>query len=321
METAADCVAASDPETPRRVKALTFSIIIPSYNEGNDVRLSIESALSQKYENKEIIVVDDSEDRTPAIIEEYLERGVKLLRGPGKGCCGARNAGMMRASGDVVVLLNADVVLPADFLDRLAIHYHAGADYVLVESRVLNDERPLARFLELQHRYESEKSGASVEWTEGFSCRRQAALAVGLIPGDFSIRFCRDVVLGKNLGAAGFRKVIDPSIVVTHRTTETFGEYWRVRQARGRFAILLQGCLWRYSVGFLLLKVCAKDFVRVVKVLSVLPSARTICRITRQSQEPLNDLSAVVYGYFSQMLAVTVGEWKGLAILVRRGSV
>src|SRR3990172_2437151 len=96
-------------------EALTFSIIIPSYNEGDDVRLSIESALGQKYPHKEIIVVDDSNDDTPRIIEEYLDRGVKLVPGPGKGCCGARNEGMMLARGDVVVLLNADVVLPADF--------------------------------------------------------------------------------------------------------------------------------------------------------------------------------------------------------------
>ncbi|MEK7568282.1 MAG: glycosyltransferase family 2 protein, partial [Patescibacteria group bacterium] len=52
-----------------------FSIIIPSYNEGDDIRLSIDSAIKQDYQNKEIIVVDDSSDNTPEIIKEYADKG------------------------------------------------------------------------------------------------------------------------------------------------------------------------------------------------------------------------------------------------------
>src|SRR6478609_8642752 len=109
---------------------MTFSIIIPSYNEGEDIRLSIESALAQTVKPLEILVVDDSADNTPAIIREYESRGVRLVPGERTGCCGARNLGMRQAKGDVVVLLNGDVRLPEDFLERLQPHYDAGADYV-----------------------------------------------------------------------------------------------------------------------------------------------------------------------------------------------
>ena len=77
---------------------LKFSIIIPSYNECDDIRLSIDSAIKQDYQNKEIIVVDDSSDNTPEIIKEYADKGVNLIIGPRKGCCGARNLGMKSAS-------------------------------------------------------------------------------------------------------------------------------------------------------------------------------------------------------------------------------
>jgi glycosyltransferase involved in cell wall biosynthesis len=217
-------------------KNLKFTIIIPSYNEKEDVRLAIESSIKQRYPDKEILVIDDSTDNTPQIIREYVSRGVVLLDGPRKGCCGARNFGIKKASGDVVVLLNADVVLPPDFLEKIKKHYEAGADYVLVESRVFNQENIWARFIEMQHRYESRKIGDKAEWTEGFSCRREAALKVGLIPGDFPIRFCRDWFLGKRLNEAGFKKVIDRSIVVTHKAPDNFKEYWQVRKVRGRFS-------------------------------------------------------------------------------------
>src|SRR3989344_4934823 len=120
---------------------LRFSIIIPSYNEGDDIRLSIESALNQDYLEREILVIDDSHDNTPSIIQEYERMGVRLIKGKQNGCCGARNFGIETAIGDIVVLLNADVVLPKDFLNRLAAHYHSGADYVLVESLTFNTDR------------------------------------------------------------------------------------------------------------------------------------------------------------------------------------
>ena len=158
---------------------MKFSIIIPSYNEGEDIRLSIESAINQQYPNREILVIDDSIDnRTREIIKEYANQGVKLVIGQKKGCCGARNLGMKSASGDIIVLLNADVILPPDFLQRVLKHYQVGADYVLVESEVFNQENFLARFIEMQHRYEMKKISETAEWTEGFSCRKQAALDV-----------------------------------------------------------------------------------------------------------------------------------------------
>ena len=229
---------------------LKFSIIIPSYNEGDDIRLSIDSAIKQDYQNKEIIVVDDSSDNTPKIIKEYADKGVNLIIGPRKGCCGARNLGMKSASGDIIVLLNADVSLPPDFLSRVSRHYDDGADYVLIEARAFNLDNLWAKFIEMQHRYDMEKIGETAEWTEGFSCRRQAALDIGLIPGDFSARFCRDWLLGKRLGEAGYKKVIDYSIIVPHKSPDNFSDYWRVRKARGRFGSLMQYFLYKNLYHF-----------------------------------------------------------------------
>ena len=97
-----------------------FSIIIPTYNEENDIRGTLESLLELTYKNKEIIIVDDSNDNTPNIIREYSEQGVKLvipeLR---RGRCEARNIGIRESIGDILVILNADVILPNDFLEKI----------------------------------------------------------------------------------------------------------------------------------------------------------------------------------------------------------
>lgn len=291
---------------------LKFSIIIPSYNEGEDIRLSIESAINQKYPDKEILVVDDSSDNTPEIIKEYANRGARLINGYRKGCCGARNLGIKEANGDVIVLLNGDVVLPPDFLDKISKHYEKGVDYVLVESEVFNKENFFARFVEMQHRYESKKIGEKAEWTEGFSCRRQAALKVGLIPGDFPVRFCRDWFLGKKLKEAGFKKAIDLSILVTHKAPDNFKEYWRIRKARGRFSALTQYFLLQRNRGFLALKFLIKDLLWFLELVLIFPVAVKIYKISNFSDKSFKDFFLFFYAYFIQKIAFIIGEWSGL---------
>ena len=296
---------------------LKFSIIIPSYNECDDIRLSIDSAIKQDYQNKEIIVVDDSSDNTPEIIKEYADKGVNLIIGPRKGCCGARNLGMKSASGDIIVLLNADVSLPPDFLSRVSRHYDDGADYVLIEARAFNLDNLWAKFIEMQHRYDMEKIGETAEWTEGFSCRRQAALDIGLIPGDFSARFCRDWLLGKRLWEAGYKKVIDYSIIVTHKSPDNFKDYWRVRKARGRFGSLMQYFLYKKPLPFLFFKFLVKDVLFLLKFLTVFPAVIKTVKISRYSDSPFKDFFPFFYAYFIQEIARAVGEWEGLLIALK----
>lgn len=289
-----------------------FSIVIPSYNEGEDIRLSIESAINQNYSDKEIIVVDDSSDNTPEIVGEYENRGVRLLKGQKTGCCGARNLGMKEARGDVVVLLNADVSLPPDFLEKISKHYEAGADYVLVESRAFNLDNLWARFIEMQHRYDMKNIGAQAEWTEGFSCRRKAAEVGGFIPGDFSVRFCRDWLLGKKLGETGYKKVIDYSIIVPHKSPDNFSDYWKVRKARGRFGSLMQYFLYKKSLPFLFFKFLAKDILFSLNFLLVFPAVIKTVKISRYSDKPLKDFFPFLWAYFIQESARAVGEWEGI---------
>jgi glycosyltransferase involved in cell wall biosynthesis len=291
---------------------LKFSIIIPSYNENEDIRLSIESAINQSYSKKEILVVDDSTDNTPAIIKEYEPAGVKLLNGPRKGCCGAKNFGIRAASGEVIVILNSDVVLPPDFLGKILKHYQAGADYVTVESRVFNQENFWARFIEMQHRYKTGKIGEKTEWSEGFSFRRQAGLDVGLIPGDFSARFCRDWFFGKIMGEAGFKKVVDRSILVTHKAPDNFKEYWRVRKTRGRFSALTQYFLLQKPRGFLTLKFLIKDLLWILEFVLVFPAAIKIYKISCFSKNRFRNFFSFFYAYLIQKIAFIIGEWNGL---------
>jgi glycosyltransferase involved in cell wall biosynthesis len=84
------------------------SIIIPVYNGEKYLAASIESALAQDWQRKEIIVVNDgSTDRSLEIIESYRPL-LTVINQKNGGACNARNAGLAAAAGDYIQYLDQD---------------------------------------------------------------------------------------------------------------------------------------------------------------------------------------------------------------------
>ena len=167
---------------------MKFSIVIPTYNEERDIAGTLDGLLAIDYPAVEIIVVDDSTDMTPAIVRRYEARGVRLIHPPKReGRCGARNLGIQEASGDVVVILNADVRPRPDFFRRLVPYYEQGYDYVLVNSKVANTHDLYARYVGSMGAAVQGGDPSWMEWTEGFSCRREMAIRAGLFPTGFPV--------------------------------------------------------------------------------------------------------------------------------------
>ena len=96
------------------------SIIIFTYNGARYLREAIQSALDQKYENFEVIVVDDgSTDDTQEIIGAMATDRLRSIRQDHRGGPAARNRGIAEAAGEFIVWLGSDdVLLP----DCLALH-------------------------------------------------------------------------------------------------------------------------------------------------------------------------------------------------------
>jgi glycosyltransferase involved in cell wall biosynthesis len=218
----------------------TVSIVIPACDEADDIGGTLDAIEAQDYDRLEAIVVDASRDQTPDIVDARRSSRIRLIRqSRGRGRSAARNEGILAATGDIVVLLNADVRLPANFVRSVVRHYDAGADYVLVESRVSNLQSTFARYAQALHMrlYPPRPDvDATMNWTEGFSCRRHAALAVGLFPEGRHAPLVagEDGWFGEKLAAAGYRKVMDRTIVVTHVVPGDFTSFWHQRVGRGQ---------------------------------------------------------------------------------------
>ena len=104
------------------MRDIVFSFIIPVYNRPDEIRELLESF--SKFEGLhtyEIVIVEDgSTETSEAIIELFksqldISYYYKSNSGPGD----SRNYGMQKAKGDYFIILDSDVILPANYLTRV----------------------------------------------------------------------------------------------------------------------------------------------------------------------------------------------------------
>ncbi|GMO69563.1 MAG: glycosyltransferase [Treponemataceae bacterium] len=88
-----------------------FSIIVPVYNTEKYLKQCLDSVLSQTFTDFECILIDDgSPDACPPICDDYAARDNRfvVIHQENAGLSAARNAGIRKASGEYIVLLDSD---------------------------------------------------------------------------------------------------------------------------------------------------------------------------------------------------------------------
>lgn len=93
-----------------------ISVVIPNFNKAAFLRETLDSLLSQSYQDWEAIIVDDgSTDQSKAIIELYAQKDERLvpfyLEKQEHGGAACRNLGMNQARGEYVMFFDSDDVL------------------------------------------------------------------------------------------------------------------------------------------------------------------------------------------------------------------
>jgi len=179
------------------VKPASVSVVIPSYNERENIPEAIERITGALGESLlELIVVDDnSPDKTWELVEQINHPKVKLMRRIDKrGLASALADGTRAAKGEIIVWLDCDLGIPPE--DILMLTEKIGEYDVAVGSRYVPggmDTRPKFRaFLSLVfNTYTKIVLGQKFwDWTSGFAAAKKETMRlVPLSPEGFGEYF------------------------------------------------------------------------------------------------------------------------------------
>lgn len=118
-----------------------LSVVIPCYNEKNSIRTIVDKVLESPIDNKEIIVVDDlSKDGTRDILESEIKPLVSriIYHDVNQGKGGALRTGFAHATGDVVIIQDADLEYDPNEYSKVVMPIVNGECEVCYGSRFLN---------------------------------------------------------------------------------------------------------------------------------------------------------------------------------------
>lgn len=146
------------------VKYPLVSIIIPTFNRAETIRVALDSVMGQSYSNWECLIVDDgSIDYSVEVFEQYSKDArIKYFKRDKlpKGAPTCRNIGLNKAEGDLIIYLDSDDLLLPKCLEQRVIEFLKHPDFsflvfpmgvkkgnVVVEKRINPSDDHLILFL------------------------------------------------------------------------------------------------------------------------------------------------------------------------------
>jgi glycosyltransferase involved in cell wall biosynthesis len=130
---------------------MKVSVVIPVYNGARYLRETLDSVFAQTLPAHEVIVVDDgSSDESPDILRAFGDR-LRVFRQENQGVAAARNAGLVRVTGEAIAFLDQDDLWPPDRNRLMAEALAANPDVDVVAGLVdLRDETTTRRTVSLE---------------------------------------------------------------------------------------------------------------------------------------------------------------------------
>ena len=117
---------------------MKYSVIVPVYNRPDEVAELLESLAAQSSGDFEVIIVEDGStvDCRDVCRSYEIRLNLKYFAKPNSGPGQSRNYGAERASGDYLLVVDSDVVLPHDYIKAVDEALASGS----------NDTTPIAAF-------------------------------------------------------------------------------------------------------------------------------------------------------------------------------
>lgn len=118
-----------------RMKNPLVSVVVPCYNHGMFLEETVQSVQKSGWSNVEIIIVDDgSTDNSAAVSKRMVEQysNVRYIYQENSGPSVARNKGIAAARGELILPLDADDLISAEYIGEAAKEFEKDPELKLV---------------------------------------------------------------------------------------------------------------------------------------------------------------------------------------------
>lgn len=159
-----------------------ISVIIPLYNKEAIIERSLQSVLSQNYDDFDVIIVNDgSTDHSMDIVRRIKDPRIVLIEQENGGPSKARNTGIKNAKGEWIVFLDADDELLPGALKRFGrlIREHTDANFFACPYYCFNGHETLVKYPSkegrLENPYKAHFLNTYFNRTGSFTCKKKLA--------------------------------------------------------------------------------------------------------------------------------------------------
>jgi len=217
------------------------SVVVPVLNSSAALEACLEALAAQRTSRSfEVVVVDDgsTEDLAPVRDRSAGRLALTWARLPeNRGPAQARNTGIERARGEIVLFTDADCRPEPDWLERLAAPFDdpAVSGTKGVYRTAQTDLWARLAQCEFEERYACLAAVPDIDFVDTYAggFRRRDLRAVGGFDTSFPKADNEDVDLSFRIKALGGRFVFVPGAVVWHRHREGWWGYFRLKYGRG----------------------------------------------------------------------------------------
>jgi glycosyltransferase involved in cell wall biosynthesis len=198
---------------------VTISAIVPAHLGGETLARTLRCLLQTAPLPDELIVVADG---SADAAEQARRLGARVLHvAERRGPAFARNLGAAYARGDVIVFVDADVLVPPDFFGRIAALFQSEQDLSAVIGSYDDDPGArnfLSQYKNLLHHFihQEGRVEASTFWGACGAIRRSLFLSLGGFDERIPRPAMEDVEFGSRLRRAGYRIRLAKALQVKH---------------------------------------------------------------------------------------------------------
>ena len=119
-----------------------ISIIITAYNAEKTIEKCLNSILDTKYNDYEIILVNDgSIDNTEKIIELFASDKIKYYKKKNTGVADSRNFGIDKAKGDYITFVDSDDYVASNYFEEIDKYINEGVDIIKRKGIIVKENK------------------------------------------------------------------------------------------------------------------------------------------------------------------------------------